>query len=372
MKADNTTLKTKASYDDLLKSLYDDEDRITIGRIVDALEKIQLIARNDVEAHPASMQSLKIQYEITRGCNLHCAHCCADAQDSGLEYVKKEECFRTLDQIIECGTSTICLTGGEPLTHPNFTEIVNYILEKFDGNVVVMTNGTLLTPQLANLFASKDIMIDISLDGVDEESCSVIRGKGVFQSVIDGVNLLQSYGCKHISLSMVLTEHNIDRLDRFNELNRKLGTTPVPRAFIPMGRGYSNQKVLQPLYKKSEIRVHPSANISTCSAGFNELMINYLGDVYPCALLQSTPFLLGNIYKKLLNDIIPRRGTVFASGHVDFMPSFKNTRCAECAVNMFCWSCPAYFSCSHDDDALKQRCDERKRHLYEEIWGESI
>ena len=47
-----------------------------------------------------------------------------------------------------------------------------------------MTNGTLITPKNVKEIVSQIDSIDISLDGADEESCAVIRGKGVFEKVV--------------------------------------------------------------------------------------------------------------------------------------------------------------------------------------------
>ena len=50
-----------------------------------------------------------------------------------------------------------------------------------------MTNGTLFNSQNITPIIEKVNNIDISLDGADEESCSVIRGKGVFDRVVNNI-----------------------------------------------------------------------------------------------------------------------------------------------------------------------------------------
>ena len=72
--------------------------------------------------------------------------------------------------------------------------------------------------------------IDISLDGADEESCSVIRGKGVFDRVVNNIDILKQKGFENISLSMVLSNNNLRYAQQFFELNRKLHTFPMLRA----------------------------------------------------------------------------------------------------------------------------------------------
>ena len=62
-----------------------------------------------------------------------------------------------------------------------------------------MTNGTLITPKNVKEIVSQIDSIDISLDGADEESCAVIRGKGVFEKVVSSIKLLQSHGFSKIT-----------------------------------------------------------------------------------------------------------------------------------------------------------------------------
>ena len=67
-----------------------------------------------------------------------------------------------------------------------------------------MSNGLLISNKNVDEIIRIFDAIDLSLDGYDEESCSKIRGKGVFTKVISVVNLLIEKGFKsnNISLSM--------------------------------------------------------------------------------------------------------------------------------------------------------------------------
>jgi MoaA/NifB/PqqE/SkfB family radical SAM enzyme len=57
-----------------------------------------------------------VAWEITRRCNLFCAHCRAASLDE--EYageLSTQECFKLIDQISEVAKPILILTGGEPL-----------------------------------------------------------------------------------------------------------------------------------------------------------------------------------------------------------------------------------------------------------------
>ncbi|MCP4875044.1 MAG: radical SAM protein, partial [Gammaproteobacteria bacterium] len=65
---------------------------------------------------------------LTRRCNLACAHCYLDAETlkQGTEHeLKTGEVIALLDQVAARGTDTmVVLTGGEPLLRPDLEEMV--------------------------------------------------------------------------------------------------------------------------------------------------------------------------------------------------------------------------------------------------------
>ena len=90
-----------------------------------------------------------------------------------------------------------------------------------------MTNGTLIKESnvhdLANIFNH----ISISLDGVDEKSTSMLRGKGVFTAAMNGIMLLKENGFKSISISMVETRTNKDIIPQFINMCHELEAIPM-------------------------------------------------------------------------------------------------------------------------------------------------
>ena len=72
-----------------------------------------------------------IAWEITRSCNLSCAHCRAAAEfghyhgELSLDQIKS-----VIDDIVTISNPIIILTGGEPLMRPDIWEIVDYAHEK--------------------------------------------------------------------------------------------------------------------------------------------------------------------------------------------------------------------------------------------------
>ena len=65
-----------------------------------------------------------VAWEITRNCNLFCAHCRASAgSDCYEDELPTEECYCLIDQILEVGRPIIILTGGEPLARQDVFSI---------------------------------------------------------------------------------------------------------------------------------------------------------------------------------------------------------------------------------------------------------
>lgn len=95
---------------------------------------------------------------ITDHCNLHCRHCWPDSgRPIKAPPVPLEQLQGMVRNFVLLGAEEICLTGGEPLTHPHWLDILI-----FSGtvsalkNVRIQTNGTLLTHKIVNTLASTD------------------------------------------------------------------------------------------------------------------------------------------------------------------------------------------------------------------------
>jgi len=106
-----------------------------------------------------------VAWEITRRCNLFCAHCRASThRDPYPDELSTEECFRVIDQILDVGKPIIILSGGEPLMRRDVFTVARYAVSK--GLKVVMgTNGTLITSEVAAEMKSVPFTrVGISLD----------------------------------------------------------------------------------------------------------------------------------------------------------------------------------------------------------------
>lgn len=136
----------------------------------------------------------------------------------------------------------------------DIVDILHYAKQNFSGKLSLMINGTLFNPENVCEIVKLVSSIDISIDGVDEESCSVIRGSGTFDKVINSIHLLKESEFNNITLSMVLSENNVNLSDRFFELNENLGTRPMPRVLSLTGRAEKNRELLRTKFTDEEIK----------------------------------------------------------------------------------------------------------------------
>jgi heme b synthase len=180
-----------------------------------------------------------VAWELTRNCNLFCAHCRGSATpDCYDDELTTEECFRLIDQILEVGKPIIILTGGEPLCRPDVTEIARYAVSK-GLRVVMGTNGTLITEEVAKKLRDVSVSrVGISLDFPVAKLQDDFRGKeGAFNAAIKGIANARSAGIE-VQINSTVTRLNVDYLEDLLSLALEVGAVAFhPFMLVPTGRG---------------------------------------------------------------------------------------------------------------------------------------
>lgn len=111
-----------------------------------------------------------VAWNITRRCNLACAHCyiSAGSWHSAAGELPTERCLRIVDEILEANPAPmLILSGGEPLVRDDLETIAAHA-SAGGATVVVGTNGTGLTGErIASLKAAGVQGVAISIDSLD-------------------------------------------------------------------------------------------------------------------------------------------------------------------------------------------------------------
>ena len=107
-----------------------------------------------------------IAWNVTRRCNLHCAHCYTDSFDRDYEgELTTEEAKAVIDDLAAFGAPVILFSGGEPLLRPDLPELVERAQSRGIRSVI-STNGTLLIHAVAQELKDLGVSyVGVSIDG---------------------------------------------------------------------------------------------------------------------------------------------------------------------------------------------------------------
>ena len=154
-------------------------------------------------------------FEITNRCNLHCKHCGSSCTSKG-QSLSVQDVENTLASI-QSDHPMICLTGGEPLLHPDFFEIAK-LVRAMGFSWGMTTNATLIDEETAfKLRQAEMSTVSVSLDGL-EYSHDLLRGQtGAWRRAIGGLQSLQKAGFKP-QVTTVFHRGNIDELSSLYSL----------------------------------------------------------------------------------------------------------------------------------------------------------
>ncbi|HEX4599965.1 MAG TPA: radical SAM protein [Gemmatimonadales bacterium] len=122
-----------------------------------------------------------VAWNLTRRCNLACAHCYISAgpSESASGELSTTECRRVLDEILAVnGAPLVILSGGEPLLRDDLEELAAHAAEA-GATVVVGTNGTLLSDaRIAALQGAGVRGVAVSVDSLRSSYHDNFRHKG--------------------------------------------------------------------------------------------------------------------------------------------------------------------------------------------------
>jgi heme b synthase len=180
-----------------------------------------------------------VAWEITRSCNLFCAHC-RSSSTAGIykNELSSEECLRLVDGILEAGRPVLILSGGEPLLRPDLFQIAEYAVKK-GLRVAIGTNGTLITEEIASKLKELPISrVAISIDFPMPELQDKFRCKtGAFQMAMAGIARLRQAGIE-VQINSTITRLNAKYLNDLLDIALKSGAVAFhPFMLVPTGRG---------------------------------------------------------------------------------------------------------------------------------------
>ena len=233
--------------------------------------------------------------ELTWRCNLKCLFCYQ--YKPGDNELSTKEIKNIMDQLKEEGCLYLALTGGEPMTHPDFWEISEHA-RKNSFAVTLQTNGTLITPDIAKKIKELNFFsVHISLLGATAETHDTLSGKkGSFEKVINAAKSLKTSGV-NVVFKTTVVKQNFGELGRIIDMADELG---VQKTFSPVVYARSDgdltplrfrldddelREFYREMFRRTPGAMEPYRNGEfgpVCQFGRTDCCINSEGKIYPC------------------------------------------------------------------------------------------
>ena len=302
-----------------------------------------------------------LTWEMTYGCNLRCAHCLSSSGEVREGELTTAEAKALIDEWAEMQVFYINVGGGEPMTRPDFFELMDYSLDNGIG-VKFSTNGTLIDETAADWIASRDYLdVQISIDGATAATSDPIRGKGSFARARKAMALLAEREFP-FKINSVLTRQNFSELDQLYAIANSYGAQLRLTRLRPSGRGREVWEAYRPTHAQNKhlytwLHDHPHVltgdsffhlsaygqaldGLNMCGAGRIVCCVDPVGEVYACPFVLDDSFSAGNVRQEGGFKYIWRQSELFA--HL-----------REWQVGGNCQSCNAYNLCHGGCMAVK-------------------
>ncbi|MGH8620786.1 MAG: radical SAM protein [Burkholderiales bacterium] len=167
---------------------------------------------------------LYIAWQVTNECDLACLHCIEESGPGKAfhDELGDEQIFRFLEQVLDLEVPYLSFSGGEPMVHPRFFDMVAYVCGR-NGQLKIETNGHSLSPE--NCARLKELgvkAVQVSLDGASRETFNRMRVRGDFDRALEGVRNLRAAGVP-IEINFSPTQFNAHEIGAAVDLAAELG-----------------------------------------------------------------------------------------------------------------------------------------------------
>jgi radical SAM protein with 4Fe4S-binding SPASM domain len=270
----------------------------------------------------------QIYFVITRRCNLFCSHCIRSSGPDIKDNLLRDQ-FKGAVRLLRSMSSHECnflITGGEPVLHSEFAELVDITYSYFDF-VVINTNGLYQNKLLSIAKQYPKLKFQISIDG-DQLHHEKIRGKKTFDRSLETAHKIAELG-NQVTIATTAGKTNIGSLKNLDlylcNINYFRWTIKyeviygraTTKNMIPLNDWNSFvDNVYNKFYNKGKVKINKifsneiftnNTNISVdkramnCGTFNSKLYVNPDLTVFPCACLEEIS--LGDLKKDTSMDI---------------------------------------------------------------------
>jgi MoaA/NifB/PqqE/SkfB family radical SAM enzyme len=230
--------------------------------------------------------------EITRRCNLACAHCYANSGPELplAERMRLADWCRVMREARALGCRRVQFIGGEPTLHPHLPELVEHARQIGFSRLEVFTNATLLRDDLVRVFKRRHVLVHFSFYSFDPLVHDRVTGqKGSFDRTVEGIRQLVRRRVRLAAGLIVFPEHaaHVRKTKRFL---RRLGVHTIG---IDRVRGIGRGEQFVAGATRSASGAAPLGELcGECWKG--KLCIAASGDAHPCVFSRDAT--VGNVF----------------------------------------------------------------------------
>lgn len=299
---------------------------------------------------------------MTMRCNLECSHCYCPRDNKKKELSRQELC-QIIDELTQAGCLWLLITGGEPLTRPDFLDIYTYAKNK--GLIITLfTNGTLVTPEIADYLQEwPPFSVEISLYGATKDTYeNVTQVNGSYEKCLKGIELLieRNIPLKLKTMVMELNKYELEMMKSF-AIERNLEfrfdslihprfdgskfpcqyRIPIDEAVEIELKDHLRRRRWEKVYQQLSKNQRKNNRLYLCSLNMWSFHINSYGRLQFCIMAQEPSFDLRkesffNCWKKLIN-VMPK------------LKSKQDNKCKDCELFSLCAPCPAWAKLENGD-----------------------
>jgi radical SAM protein with 4Fe4S-binding SPASM domain len=266
---------------------------------------------------------------ITGACNLNCRHCWVTAgEKTSHSHVPLPLLRPLLEEFAAIGGDGVRITGGEPLCHPHWLDILQLSRSLGFKTVILQTNAMLLREEHPASLRKLDFpgfSIQVSLDGATARTHDLVRGEGAFSGALYGIMKLVQEGLgQRISVFLTEMRHNIAEIPDLLDLADRKGigsvstgsivlcgrasetsllAPPDPEQYLSLLERYDRDSRFRELYKRIgtvaalEWRAGDAVRQDCCTFIENPYLTPS-GRLYPCLLCHSDEFSVAKVFEK--------------------------------------------------------------------------
>lgn len=330
----------------------DKEDGICFKNLIAKICARKFAGINN-EVEPTKIITSNLMYcYLTNSCNLRCPHCYMKAGEKLKNELSCDDWRKLLSDFRNEGGIGVTFTGGEPLMNKSFEEIVKHA-HNVGLEVTILTNGILWDEEKIKSLSSYITEIQISIDGFDDKSNSVLRGNDHFEHVKNVAISFANLGVK-TSVATTLTLENLkdgieEKYKSFvDSISEKVKNHIIFRLSKKMLNGreikYTDEQNIE--YYKRVLQIenyvrsnstlynfmedHHNHNLLFNNCGFGGLSISSDGNVFLCNRILDLKS-IGNIKDYSMKHFIEYGEKINENTSVDF-----SVPCNKCHLRYIC------------------------------------